>query len=200
MCQNAPGTTSSFANGMNRRPPARIVPSTVALMSLKPVTPSGGANSKRFVPSRCTCVMSRPDTTTPPSACRARPPTPRRFGTTVSTAPVEPDHRWTPPPSTSVNHTLPSASTAVLRRVGSRRRTTSTFAFGDSGSCGHESTSRRGRGAGTRTSGRRAARASTRSSRPSRRSGRRARSRPSTCPRRARSCPRSSPRPRTRAR
>ena len=36
---------------------------------------------------RATCTMSRPEQTTPPSACTAMPPTPRRFGTTVSILP-----------------------------------------------------------------------------------------------------------------
>src|SRR5689334_13146463 len=94
-CQNDPGFVSSPANGRNRRPPARIEPSLVAQMSLNPVTPSGAANNKRLVPSLATCVMSRPETTTPPSACSARPPTPRRFGTIVSTPLLL--QRYTPP-------------------------------------------------------------------------------------------------------
>src|SRR5690242_16067493 len=53
--------------------------------------------------------MSRPEHTMPPFACNAIPPTPRRFGTTVSMVPST-RRRYTPPPSTSENSSEPSVS------------------------------------------------------------------------------------------
>src|SRR5437773_2587128 len=77
-------------------------------MSFHPGSPSM-EYSVRFSPSR-TCTMSRPDTTTPPSAWSTMPPTPRRFGTTVVMSPSG-WRRYTPPPSTSLKYRFPAPST-----------------------------------------------------------------------------------------
>src|SRR5262249_58922779 len=54
--------------------------------------------------------MFFPEITSPPSACRAIPPTPRRLGTTVS---MEPSgrRRYTPPLVTSLKYRFPAPST-----------------------------------------------------------------------------------------
>jgi hypothetical protein len=106
---NSPGTGSSPANGRNRNWPTTIRPSGSTVRSLSPAMPSPGAYTVRVVPSAATWITSRPDITSPPSAWRAIPPTPRRFATTVVTSPVAGDHSWTPPPSTSANTTPPPA-------------------------------------------------------------------------------------------
>ena len=74
--------------------PRRLGPAASVVRSLKPSAPSTVSRT-RDCPSR-TWQTSRPETTSAPSACSTRPPTPRRFGITVSTVPSG-DQRNTPP-------------------------------------------------------------------------------------------------------
>jgi hypothetical protein len=86
MRQSSPGVRGPVSRkGSERIEPAKTRPSASVKMSLKPGM-SSRSKSVRDSPSR-TWQMSRPETTMPPSACNAIPPTPRRRGTIVSIEP-----------------------------------------------------------------------------------------------------------------